>query len=182
MGGADKPLLPFGGRPLVLHVLDGLVGAVSQVVLVVNRSLDAYRQLAQHRAPHGPCHVVCDDTPGLGPLAGVAAAAHHVHTPWAFVCAGDAPFVSVALVQRLASHRTDYIDAPRVAHDGERRQPLFALIPRAIMRTAADALQHSESRSVAGWLASHGVECVPAGDLAHTMTSIDEPSQLRLME
>ncbi|WP_291155892.1 molybdenum cofactor guanylyltransferase [Gemmatimonas sp. UBA7669] len=179
MGGADKPLLPFGGRPLVQHVLDGLDGSVSQVLLVANRSLDAYRQLAHDRLPFGPCEVICDAEPGLGPLAGIAAAAHHLPTPWAFVCAGDVPFVSAALVQRLVGHRTGYTDAARVAHDGERRQPLFALIPRAVMLTAADALKHSESRSVAGWLAAHGAECVPAADLANQMISIDEPSQLR---
>ena len=179
MGGADKPLLPFGNRPLVQHVLDGLDGSVSQVLLVANRSLDAYRQLAQHRLPYGPCDVICDAKPGLGPLAGIAAAAHQLQTPWAFVCAGDVPFVSGALVQRLAAHHSAYANAPRVAHDGERRQPLFALIPRTVMLTATDALQHSESRSVAGWLAAQNAECVPAADLASHMISIDEPSQLR---
>lgn len=179
MGGADKPLLPFGDRLLVQHVLDGLAGSVSRVLLVVNRSLDVYRELAQHRLPLVPCDVLCDAEPGLGPLAGITAAARSLQTPWAFVCAGDVPFVSATLVQRLATHHSAYANAPRVAHDGERRQPLFALVPRSVMLTAADAVQHSESRSVGGWLAAHGAECVPAADLAKHMLSIDEPSQLR---
>jgi molybdopterin-guanine dinucleotide biosynthesis protein A len=179
MGGADKPLLPFRGRPLVEHVLHGLAGSVAQVLLVANRSLDAYRHIASCRLAFEPCTVISDTEPGLGPLAGMAAAAPYLRSPWAFVCAGDVPFVSVELVQRLAAHQTARTDAPRVAHDGERRQPLFALIPRAVMCNAADALQHAASRSVAGWLAAHGAESVPAGDLADQMLSIDEPSQLR---
>ncbi|MBA3918283.1 MAG: molybdenum cofactor guanylyltransferase MobA [Gemmatimonas sp.] len=186
MGGADKPLLPFRGRPLLRHVLDGLHGAVGQVLLVANRSLDAYRHIAQPAAGslshHLPCEVISDLETGLGPLAGIAAASRHLQTPWAFVCAGDVPFLSAALVQRLAAHRTAYEEAPRVAHDGERRQPLFAIIPHSVMRTAEDALQCSESRSVAGWLAAHGAESVPAADLAQSMISIDEPLQLRQHE
>jgi hypothetical protein len=50
------------------------------------------------------------------------------------------------------------------------------------MRTAHDALQNSESRSVAGWLSAHAAECVPAADLADAMISIDDPQQLRQFE
>lgn len=185
MGGEDKPLLPFRGQPLVQHVLQALSGSVGRVLLVANRSLGTYQQLAAQAAdavvglPHD---VIRDLQPGMGPLGGIAAAAGSLQSPWAFVCAGDVPFLSAALVQRLAEHPASYWEAPRVAHDGERRQPLFALIPLSVMRTAHEALQNSESRSVAGWLSAHAAECVPAADLAHCMISIDEPLQLRQLE
>jgi len=186
MGGEDKPLLPFRGQPLVQHVLQALGSSVGRVLLVANRSLDAYQQLAAqmgHTATNGTTHeVIRDVQPGMGPLGGIAAAAESLQSPWAFVCAGDVPFLSAGLVQRLAKHRTSYAEAPRVAHDGERRQPLFALIPLSVMRTAHDALQNSESRSVSAWLSAHGAESVPAADLAQNMISIDEPEQLRRLE
>jgi len=186
MGGEDKPLLPFRGQPLVQHVLRALGGSVGRVLLVANRSLEAYRQIATdvaNTATDGlPCQVIGDAQPGMGPLGGIAAAADCLESSWAFVCAGDVPFLSAALVQRLAEHPASYAEAPRVAHDGERRQPLFALIPQSVMRTAQDALQNSESRSVAGWLSAHAAESVPAADLAEHMISIDDPKQLRQLE
>lgn len=175
MGGVDKPLVLFRGRPLVQHVLDGLQDVVGDIVLVANRTLDAYRAL-------GP-RVICDNTPYLGPLGGIASAAPHVRTPWMYLCAGDAPFAGSAVLQRLASHEPPegQSERPRVAHDGVRAQPLFAVIPLSVVGTATAALT-SESHSVYGWLAAQRAQPVDAADLAALMTGIDDPQRLRQLE
>lgn len=175
MGGVDKPLVLFRGRPLVQHVVDGLQNAVGDIVLVANRTFDAYRAL-------GP-RVIPDDTPYLGPLGGIASAAAHVHTTWVYICAGDAPFAGSVLLQRLALHEPPegQSERPRVAHDGVRAQPLFALMPLSIVGTAAASLR-SESHSVHDWLAAQRAQSVDAADLAALMMGIDDSQRLSQLE
>ncbi|MBL0939486.1 MAG: molybdenum cofactor guanylyltransferase [Gemmatimonadaceae bacterium] len=173
MGGADKPLVLFRGMPLVQHVIDGLHHAVGDIVIVANRSFDAYRALGYR--------VILDEKTGLGPLGGIAAAAPHVTTPWAFICAGDTPFIESALVKRLADHASAESRVARVAHDGERLQPLFALVSDSVLATAPNHLE-SQSLSVREWLVSQGAVAVDATDLGACMISIDNPEQLRALE
>ena len=63
VGGADKGLLPLGGRPLVEHVLERLRPQCDRLLIVANRNLDDYARYAP---------VLHDDNEGhAGPLAGL---------------------------------------------------------------------------------------------------------------
>ncbi|WP_431102340.1 molybdenum cofactor guanylyltransferase MobA [Roseateles noduli] len=131
MGGVDKPLQPFQGRPLVHHVLDRIAPQTGGRVLIsANRHLDDYRRLG---------HPVLEDTlPDFpGPLAGILAglqaitaarsttssastspAASPAASPpaspfeapiaadevddWLLVVSGDSPWLPVDLLARLA--------------------------------------------------------------------------------
>ncbi|EWH00253.1 hypothetical protein Q427_20505 [Halomonas sp. BC04] len=46
MGGRDKGLEPFAGRPLVTHVRERLEGRVANVWINANRHHEIYRSLA----------------------------------------------------------------------------------------------------------------------------------------
>jgi molybdopterin-guanine dinucleotide biosynthesis protein A len=101
MGTRHKPALLVGGRPMIAAALDALAGA-GQVLV---------------SAPDGN---VCEDPPGGGPVAGLAAAMDRVSAPVVVVLAADLPFVTAACVERLVAN------APAVASD-RAGQPQFLL-------------------------------------------------------
>jgi molybdopterin-guanine dinucleotide biosynthesis protein A len=94
MGGADKGLLAYQGRPLIEWVLAALAPQVGQLVISANRNPDTY-------ATYG--HPVLPDTlPDYpGPLAGVLAALDAVNADWLVVVPCDTPHLPANLVLRL---------------------------------------------------------------------------------
>jgi molybdenum cofactor guanylyltransferase len=94
MGGADKGLLVYQGRPLIEWMLAALSPQVDEVVISANRSLEAY-------ATYG-CRVLPDTLPDYpGPLAGVLAAMQAVESNWLVVAPCDTPHLPGDLVPRL---------------------------------------------------------------------------------
>jgi len=94
MGGADKGLVEYRGRPLVEWVLDTLVPQVDEILISANRNLERY-------AAYG--HQVLPDTlPDFpGPLAGVLAVLEAVDTDWLLVVPCDTPHLPADLASRL---------------------------------------------------------------------------------
>jgi molybdopterin-guanine dinucleotide biosynthesis protein A len=94
MGGADKGLLAYRGRPLIEWMLAVLGPQVDEVVISANRNLAAY-------AAYG-CRVLPDTLPDYpGPLAGVLAAMQAVETDWLVVAPCDTPHLPADLATRL---------------------------------------------------------------------------------
>ena len=101
MGGADKGLIPYRGRPLVAWVLDVVAPQADEVVISANRNLEVY-------ATYG-CRVLPDTLPDFaGPLAGVLAALEAVTADWLLVVPCDTPHLPRDLAVRL-------VDAARQA-------------------------------------------------------------------
>ena len=141
VGGADKPLLEFQGRPLVARVAAMLAPQVQRVLISANRNPERY-------GAYGP--VVADALPDYaGPLAGISAALDIVTTPLLFACPGDGPNLPGNIVSRLAAALKSGEAA--VAHDGTRRQPLYLLL-RTDCRASLKRYLESGRRSVHGWL------------------------------
>ncbi|MCB1762949.1 MAG: molybdenum cofactor guanylyltransferase, partial [Gammaproteobacteria bacterium] len=122
MGGQDKGLLELDGRPLIKHVLTGIAPHVGAVIINANRNLDRYSGFGYP--------VVRDDLAGFqGPLAGFAAAMVAATTPYIITLPCDGPRVPVAYVQTMRVTLQSSGAELAVAHDGERLQPVYALVP-----------------------------------------------------
>lgn len=127
-GGADKGLLEIDGEPAVVRIARSLQAQVARIIVSANRNLERYTALG--------FAAVADDVAGFaGPLAGIAAVAARVETPWLMTVAVDCGEAPSNLLEALSAVGVDDIDVC-VAHDGERRQPLFALYRVAAARTA----------------------------------------------
>jgi molybdopterin-guanine dinucleotide biosynthesis protein A len=94
MGGADKGLINYQGRPLIEWVLAAITPQVEEVVISANRNLDVYG---------GYGHRVLPDTlPDYpGPLAGVLVALQTLAADWLVVVACDTPHLPADLAVRL---------------------------------------------------------------------------------
>lgn len=117
LGGVDKGLAPWRGRPLIAHVVATLASQVDDILIVANRNAAEYARYGR---------VCADDRAGYhGPLEGIATALRQARSDWLLVVPVDSPAVGDDLLARLWRERGDA--AVVVAHDGLRRQPLFAL-------------------------------------------------------
>lgn len=155
MGGVDKGLVTWNGRPLALHALERLAPQVVTLAVSANRNLDIY---AGFGVP-----VLTDTLPGsLGPLAGLLAGMRQARTRWLAVVPCDAPLFPVDLVARLAAGRGD---APIGYARAARTHPVFCLVDTALAETLQASLDGGERR-VEHWLRTMGGVAVDFDDEA----------------
>lgn len=95
LGGADKPALSVGGRPLLDRVLAACPDAATTVVVGPARP-----------TARAVVHAL-EDPPGGGPLAALDAGLRHTTAPTVLVLSADLPFLTAATVRSLlAATRT----------------------------------------------------------------------------
>ncbi len=148
--GLDKARLLFGGRPL-LDIVAGWLAEVCAEVIVVASPLRPPEVI-----PPG-ARVVFDETPGLGPLAGIQAGLKAASCPFAFVAACDMPFLSLPLLRYMAGLPQSY--EALVPEWQGRRHPLHAIYSRACL-PAVEALLGAGQRRVEELLARVRVQVV----------------------
>ncbi|MGR3914960.1 MAG: molybdenum cofactor guanylyltransferase [Gammaproteobacteria bacterium] len=123
MGGDDKGLRSFHGRPLVARICAEIAPQVSEVLINANRNQAAYRAFG--------CAVVEDRLRGhLGPLAGMHAALLAAAHPWLLTLPCDSPFIRPDYAARMSAAARAQNTRLAVAHDGARAQPVYSLIHR----------------------------------------------------
>ena len=145
MGGADKGLIPYQGRPLVEWVLAVLAPQVDERVISANRNLEVYRTYG-HR-------VLPDSLPGFpGPLAGVLTAMQSVAADWLLVAPCDTPHLPPDLKQRLLAAARDAEVPLAVAADNARRHHSCFIVRTAQRDDLAAFLTRGE-RAVRHWQA-----------------------------
>jgi molybdopterin-guanine dinucleotide biosynthesis protein A len=151
MGGIDKGLQSWHGRPLAAHAVARLAPQVAAVMISANRHAPAYAALA--------ARVLADAQPGFpGPLAGILAGLRAASTPWLAVVPCDAPWLPGDLVARLATGVAGGAPgavARRVHADGRQRlEPVCCLLSTALADDLAATLAAGE-RKAGAWIARH---------------------------
>ena len=149
VGGADKGLLPWHGRPLVEQVVHKLRGEVATLLISCNRNQDYYATLADR--------IVADQRPGFtGPLAGIEAAIPALDSEFLLICPCDTPHLPGDLGARLLGALREAGSATDIsyAHDGERAQYLCALLRTRILDSLTRELD-TGTRAVRDWYRLH---------------------------
>jgi molybdopterin-guanine dinucleotide biosynthesis protein A len=146
MGGADKGLIEYRGRPLIEWALAALAPQVDELVISANRNLEIYAAYGHRVLPDA-----LPDYPG--PLAGVLAALDAVNAEWLLVAPCDTPHLPADLVARLldAAQRKNAVLA--VAED-ETRVHHSCFIVRADQRENLAAYLARGERAVRHWQAA----------------------------
>jgi molybdopterin-guanine dinucleotide biosynthesis protein A len=165
MGGVDKGLALYVGRPLIEWVITALRPQVDALLINANRNLERY---ARYGVP-----VIADLAPGFqGPLAGIRSAMRAARTPWIVTLPCDGPYPAPDLVERLVLALSAADAELAVASDGVRNQPVYALLPVRLAASLDDYLAGGE-RKVALWYARHRVAVADLSDRPESFININ---------
>jgi molybdopterin molybdotransferase len=169
MGGQDKGLLEFQGRPLVEHLLAALQPQVDAILISANRNQERYQR---YQYP-----VVSDELGGFqGPLAGFATAMQTANTPYILTVPCDAPKIAPDMATRLWAALQRESAELAVAYDGERLQPVHALIPVSLLSSLQTFLANGD-RKIDLWYAQHRTAIVDFSDCRSMFRNINTPQQ-----
>ena len=174
MGGVDKGLVPINDRPMIAWVIDALRPQVADLLINANRNQDRYGEFG--------CAVIDDGNREFrGPLAGFARGMQTAKTPWLVVVPCDSPLICDDLVQRLHAALSKESTQIAVAHDGERLQPVFAMLHRNLY---ADLVAYLDGggRKIDQWYARHGYATADFSDASDTFSNINAPADKQAME
>jgi len=170
MGGEDKGLVEVSGRAMVQWVADALSAQCTTVLVNANRNVERYAALTG-------LPVVGDSVDGFaGPLAGMAAGLAASETPLMACAPCDSPLLLPDLVARLHRALTGEDAQVAVAHDGERMQPVFALMHRDLL-PSMQAFLVGGGRKIDAWYAAHKVALAPFPDAADMFLNVNTPEQ-----
>jgi molybdenum cofactor guanylyltransferase len=175
LGGVDKGLAEVAGRPMIEWIIDALAPQVDGLIINANRNAERY---ATYGFP-----VVADGLPNYqGPLAGFAAAMDYVGAGGAILTVPcDSPIPPADLEARLSA-ALERADAElAVAHDGERLQPVYALIPVAL-RDSLGAFLASGERKIDIWYARHRMAIADFSDCRDHFVNLNRPDDLERVE
>jgi len=160
--GGDKVVADLAGVPMVRRVADRLADVIDE--LVVNCREDQHDAItdAMSGYPHDVTFAV-DPEPDLGPMAGIRTGLSATTAEYAFVAAGDMPFLDDSFVTSLFD-RAEGHDAALPRNEDGYFEPLHAVYRTEPMVRACDAaLDRDERRIVA-----------PLPDLDHVEVGPDE--------
>lgn len=142
MGGVDKGLVLWDGRPMVEWVCRQMRPLVGELVISCNRNS------ARHAA-------FCDRTLGdaqagyPGPLAGILTGLRTLRRSHLLVAPCDLPAIDLELLGELQQLALAHPGRIAVVRQGERLQPLLCVLPRTLLaavETAWAAGERSPSR------------------------------------
>jgi len=175
MGGRDKGLIELCGRPMVSYIADALRPQTARLLVNANRNREAYARITG-------CPVIADRVGDFaGPLAGMASGLEAAETPFVLTVPCDSPLVAPDLAGRLHAARAQAGAALAVATDGERLQPVFALLARGLLADLVDYLASGE-RKIDRWYARHRVAEVSFADRPEMFLNINTPEERARME
>lgn len=146
MNGQDKGLVIYQKRPLIEHLIDSFSPQVSSFMISANRNISRYQQYGNS---------VYSDEIGhfSGPLAGIATALKYCETDWLACVPCDAFSIPDNLVQQLYQQAINSNASICIVDDGNRWQPLYAMIHRRSLSSLEDFLFAGNKR-VMQWVKS----------------------------
>jgi len=174
MDGQDKGLLVLAHKPMIEYVIESFRHQVGPLLINANRHPEAY---ARYHYP-----VIADQIEGYcGPLAGFASAMQHCKTGYIVSVPCDSPFIPDDLVGRLFHSLHEEDTDISVAHNGERIQPVFALLKCELLDSIRNYLDSGE-RKIDRWISRHACSVVDFSDQPDTFLNINTPDDLATLE
>lgn len=174
MGGVDKGLQAFRGKPMVAHVVERLGPQVDELLINANRNVEAYAGFG-HR-------VIADEIEGFaGPLAGFERGLAHAAGALVVTAPCDSPFLPLDLVARLREALVSADAELAVARTGTQAHPVFSLMRRSVHASLREFLSRGE-RKIDRWYAGLRVAEVAFDDEADAFVNINTREELAGLE
>ncbi len=173
MGGQDKGLIEFEGQPIVKILIDKLQQQQLNVVINANRNLDVYQEF--------DVPIISDELEDFqGPLAGFAVTMKSVDTQYILTLPCDGPFLADDFVERFIRTASKTGAAICVADDGDRLQPVYALIRSDLLDSLEQYLQAGD-RKIDRWYTQHDFAKVDFSSQKNMFGNINKPEDHRVL-
>jgi molybdopterin-guanine dinucleotide biosynthesis protein A len=177
MGGVDKGLQDFRGKPMARHVLERLAPQVDRLAINANQNLDVYRSFG---------YPVWPDRMGEfpGPLAGLHTGLAECGTAYLATAPCDSPFLPMDLVARLKDALDDGHAHAAFAVTGrdEARQshPVFCLLKVSDALPGLVRYLESGGRRMETWMREQAAVEVnfPNDDAFRNINTLEELKKL----
>lgn len=174
MGGVDKGLQEFRGKPMAAHAIERLAPQVDEILVNANRNPEAYARFG-HR-------VIADEIEGFaGPLAGFERGLAHASGDLVVTVPCDSPFLPADLVRRLREALEREGAQVAVARTGEQVHPVFCLMRRDVHESLRDFLG-SGQRKIDRWYPRLHATIVGFDDEAEAFRNINTREELDGLE
>ena len=174
MGGIDKGLIELGGRSMISYIIAALTPQVGDIIINANRNVSDYEAYGYL--------VISDDMDNyLGPLAGMASGLKQCNTDYIATVPCDGPVLVDCYVDTLISTAEKSNSKISVAFDGQRLQPVYALIHASLLDDLNDFLISGE-RKIDLWYAKHHFVKADFSDHKDMFTNINTPEDLETAE
>ena len=175
MGGEDKGLIRIAGEEMAARVARALTPQVDQVLVNANRNQARYQALLG-------VPVIADSIGDFaGPLAGMLSALEYIDQGWLLTCPCDSPLIANDLAARLAQAAREAQVGLAIAHDGERLQPVFALMHCSLRDSMRSHLERGE-RKIDRWYAQHPNATADFSDCTEMFLNINTPADREALE
>lgn len=174
MGGVDKGLLDFLGKPMVAHVIDRLQPQVDEILINANREIERYAEFGHT--------VIEDDIAGFaGPLAGLHKGMSVAKHPYVLTVPCDSPLLPMNLASRLMHGLMQHDADLAVAKTGLQAHPVFCLCRKALLPNLENFLQQG-GRKIDAWYGALEIVEVSFNDNPQAFTNVNTPEELRFLE
>ena len=174
MDGADKGLIPLHGKAMVEYIIDALRPQVAGIIINANRNPEQYGAFG--------LPVVADMLGEyFGPLVGMATGMHATDRPFIVTAPCDSPFIPDMLVDTLYRALHDSQADISVAHDGERMQPVFALLRCSLLPSLLAWLDEG-GRKIDSWYARHRLALADFSGSPDTFLNLNTPADKLILE
>jgi len=174
MGGQDKGLIELDGRLMIEILIERLQDQQLDILISANRNQATYQSYGYP--------VIGDELEDYqGPLAGFASAMASVKTRYILTLPCDSPMLADSFSDRFIETQ-DLEESPIcVAHDGERLQPVYALIDTRLLDDLKLFLDDGE-RKIDRWYAQHNYARVDFSDDTTMFQNINTPEDQQRMQ
>ena len=174
MGGQDKGLIEFDGQPLVAILVEQLERQQVEIVINANRNHQQYAAFGYE--------VIADQMQDYqGPLAGFASVMSRVDSQYILTLPCDGPFLAEDYVVRFIEAQRRSESPIVVAHDGERLQPVHALIDTDLLPSLENYLEGGD-RKIDRWYDLHDYKTADFSDSKDMFRNINTPTDRKDLE
>ncbi|PKO63890.1 MAG: molybdenum cofactor guanylyltransferase MobA [Betaproteobacteria bacterium HGW-Betaproteobacteria-16] len=174
MGGVDKGLMPFAGKPMIAHVLERLRPQVDEIIISANREIGRY---AAYGFP-----VIADEIKGYaGPLAGLHRGMCMAQHPLLLSVPCDSPLLPADLAGRLLKALQENGADLALARTGNRTHPVFCLCRSSLKDHLYHYLQ-ADGRKMSDWHDTLKVVEVSFDDEPQAFANINTPEELESVQ
>ncbi len=175
MQGKDKGLIEINGQPIIEQILAQIEGQCDSIIINANRHLEQYQKYGYR--------VITDQLSDYqGPLAGIHTAMLATTTDYLITLPCDGIKIMPDYVERMWQIAIDNKSIATqssvvVAHDGQRHQPVYALMPVTLHGSLQDYLDSGE-RKIDRWYQQHNMVFADFSDSPECFINLNRPEDL----